>query len=260
MGADDTLRIQGSHTYTSTLPSIVLKTFELPLQDASLTSAVLSTNDSGVVLTICVHFNGPVSSEQVRFLTDEAARKMVNRLAFHLNAFLKEPEFVAGSFTKIHADGHNEYFEESIVRARFTARAEDIHYYGDEAMACLQHILGATAVVPGEGQFDLYRTLMAGSDSVAKFLAFYLVLMSAHNDSQRDLDAFILRWEPTVVYAKTDPPRGRKTDWTYETVYTRLRNQVGHSRGFALRDTRAEMDAHMTGLMTLVRKCIEVNG
>ena len=260
MEVEDALRYDGVHTYRIKLPNIVWKSFEVPLQPPPITSATLTTNDDGTELTIQTHYTGAVEPEQARMLTEEATRKIINRLAYHLNVFLQEPIYIAGSITAIHSDGHKDHFVSCVEHLGLTDSATRTHYYGDEATDCLKEKLGTTLPIPGEAQYDLYRTLLAGSDSVAKFLSFYLVLMSFHDDKQPEVETFIRRWEPTVRYEKTDPPRERKMDWTQETVYTRLRNQVGHSRQVSLRDTRAEMDTYLTGLMNLVRKCIEING
>jgi hypothetical protein len=106
---------------------------------------------------------------------------------------------------------------------------------------------------PGERYYGLFRSAMQFIDPVDGYLRFYNLLLMLHNDSQAEVDRFIVREEPGVPRT----PRKDKPHFV-ETAYTRLRNERGHHRGNANFDvTRAEMGNRLRSLMALVRKAIE---
>jgi hypothetical protein len=76
------------------------------------------------------------------------------------------------------------------------------------------------------------------------------------NDKQPAVDAFIVGEEPAV--SQTPDPRPGHTNM--ETVYTRLRNELGHKRpGVNLDVTKEEMAKHLGGLIALTKRAIELH-
>ncbi len=109
---------------------------------------------------------------------------------------------------------------------------------------------------PGEQHFGLFRSARKSVSSVEEFMHFYHILLMFFNDSQADVDAFVLGEDPTVPQTP-DPRPGQKR---METAYTRLRNELGHTRpGVNLDNTKTEMANRLGGLIGLTKRAIELH-
>ena len=83
----------------------------------------------------------------------------------------------------------------------------------------------------------------------------YHILLMLYNDRQPDVDAFIVSADPRVPQTP-DPRQGTSRK---ETIYTRLRNELGHKRpGVNLDNTRSEMTGRADGLKALTKRAIEL--
>lgn len=112
------------------------------------------------------------------------------------------------------------------------------------------------ASFPGERNFGLFRVALDSESPVEAFMVLYNILLMLNNDKQKDVDAFIVSEEPAVL--QTQKP-GRKRG-VLETVYTRLRNELGHKRPKVdLVATKAQMAGHLGGLTALAKKTIELH-
>ena len=84
----------------------------------------------------------------------------------------------------------------------------------------------------------------------------YNLFLMLYNDSQADVDAFIVGQDPSVP--QTQHPK--KKAGVMETVYTRLRNEFAHIRpGVNIATTKADMANRLGGLRDLTKKAIELN-
>ena len=106
---------------------------------------------------------------------------------------------------------------------------------------------------PGEGYYSFFRFARQSESPVEEFMYLYHILSMLFNDSQPEVDAFILQKDPKVL--KTPSPKFKNRE---ETVYTRLRNELAHQRqGVNLDDTKAEMKNQLGGLIKLTKRAIE---
>ncbi len=104
--------------------------------------------------------------------------------------------------------------------------------------------------------FGLFRSALQSLSPAEEFMHLYYILMMSFNDFQADVDAFILGQDPTVP--QTPDPRPGKN--RMETVYTRLRNELAHTRaGVNLQDTKAEMANRLGELVALTKRAIELH-
>lgn len=109
---------------------------------------------------------------------------------------------------------------------------------------------------PGEQDFGLFRSARQSMSPVEEFMHLYHILLMLFNDSQADVDAFILREDPAVPQT-WHPLRG---PGVMETVYTRLRNELAHRRaGVNLHNTKTEMANRLGGLIALTKRAIELH-
>jgi hypothetical protein len=100
--------------------------------------------------------------------------------------------------------------------------------------------------------YSAYQFAINQSDAVARFMFLYNILLQLHGDAQRQVDNFIRQEEPNVPQS----PSPRYPNVT-ETVYTRLRNEVGHTRaGTTSERTRREMEDNLATLQALVKTAI----
>jgi hypothetical protein len=91
---------------------------------------------------------------------------------------------------------------------------------------------------------------------VEDFMQLYNILLMLSNDSQAEVDAFILG-EGAAVPQTQHPLRG---PGVMETVYTRLRNELAHPRaGVNLHNTKAEMANRLGELVALTKRAIELH-
>jgi hypothetical protein len=74
-------------------------------------------------------------------------------------------------------------------------------------------------------------------DNVSRFMFLYNLALQMHSNNQKVLDEAILRIEPSCAVSPSPRFEGN------ETIYARLRNQVGHRRdGTNIEATRKEID------------------
>jgi hypothetical protein len=104
---------------------------------------------------------------------------------------------------------------------------------------------------------EVYRVAVQAVDPVNRYMSLYrllsiLCLGPAGEEKQEFVDRFIEQvTAERRTYPRPDKPR------ILETVYTVLRNEVGHARkGFDLAATRLKMDARVYELAEIVKKAI----
>lgn len=107
--------------------------------------------------------------------------------------------------------------------------------------------------------YTLFRAAMNNEDVVVKYMFLYQTLLFKHMnnngyESQNSVDKFIISHfsEDKHMYQKWNDT-GRS-----ETIYTRLRNQVGHYRGKTPVETRSTMSIKINELVELVKISIGV--
>lgn len=101
-----------------------------------------------------------------------------------------------------------------------------------------------------------FRWIMCQDDPVARFMHLYKILLSLEggpNNSQKPVDAFIVGLESGVQQVFNSHPKVNRN----ETIYTRLRNEVGHEiTGTTPASTRQGMEQHVEKLADHVKAAI----
>lgn len=99
---------------------------------------------------------------------------------------------------------------------------------------------------------SMFRGAVRSKGGVERFMHLYNLLMMLHCDHQGRLDQFIRSQEPNVPDTPSPHLKG-----VNETVYTRLRNELGHHRaGGDLERTKQEMHQQVGQLLLHVRTAI----
>jgi|SRR5882724_2326342 len=110
---------------------------------------------------------------------------------------------------------------------------------------------------PGEANYGLFRSARQSLSPVEEFIHLYHILLMLCNQQYQDekqsrVEDLIKSEDPNVP--ETPDPRKPKV---METVYTRLRNELGHKRaGVNLEDTKREMGHWLPGLIALTQRAI----
>lgn len=106
--------------------------------------------------------------------------------------------------------------------------------------------------------YDLFYSALGLTDPIARFMVLYLIVLSlckeGAKERQEDVDRFVLSIEPQVL---TFPPFNPRRSGVQETIYTKLRNQVGHIQpGTTIQSTREEMEKSLDELIKITREII----
>ena len=88
-------------------------------------------------------------------------------------------------------------------------------------------------------------------EPVERFLSLYTLMLHKNSDSQKKVDEEILRTDPTVAQYKSP-----HFD-TYETVFSKLRNEMSHKRdGINILETQNEIRFNVDRFENIVKKII----
>jgi hypothetical protein len=107
--------------------------------------------------------------------------------------------------------------------------------------------------LPGEQYYGLLRSARQSMSPVEEFIQVYNLLLMLHNNGFKNVDDFIRNEDSAVPQTPSPHIPG-----VMETVYTRLRHELGHSRvGVNLDETKAEMTKRVGALVALTKRAIE---
>jgi hypothetical protein len=117
------------------------------------------------------------------------------------------------------------------------------------------------AAPTGERYFPFLRSARLSTSPVEEFMRLYNILLMLFNDEQAEIEKFIFEQNPGVrseMRPKFKRPRRKSLE--KETIYTRLRNELGHNRtGGNLDKTQAEMKKCLDELRALTKRAIELH-
>lgn len=107
--------------------------------------------------------------------------------------------------------------------------------------------------------YSIFRTALNNKDVIVKYMFLYQILYSLNkneygNESQKEVDKYIMT---KVDKSKHQYQKWKDSHKKKETIYTRLRNQVGHSRKKTSQETRIAMEETVNDLIYIVKECIK---
>lgn len=248
-------KVEGAISYRANLPLIRFAAQTFPPEDKQASAVKIEASEDGKFLHITVFFEGLTSVEQARSFTDAIASQVVNRLTFKLGAFIGNAVCQGGGLTYTYPDGTKHYESACVAQSiTFGIQSNDVVTYGEESTRQLLDVLEKGTIKGEKEYYPMYRSAVATDDAIARYMLLYMILLYIFDDSQNKVDKFIRTQDSGVEYK--DKPKGFNGK---ETVYTRLRNQIGHRRkDTSIEDTRTEMNRHVQGLERLVKVAIEV--
>jgi hypothetical protein len=230
---------------------------EIPSAEPTIERIQLA-NPEGTELQIAISFSAVGSQDEARTIAARVIEPILNRLAFQENIAIGFPRPLTSSFIEIQTDGpldHNLSLVAHVyVQDYFTA----IRVLHPNAAAQLQADLVRPAPA-GEPHYSAFRQALNAEDFVDRFMSLFRILLDLRRtpdgrESQEVVDNFIHTEFGEALVAPSHRPNAP------ETVYTRLRNEVGHARpGVLPETTRQEISTHLADLAKIVRRAIELS-
>jgi hypothetical protein len=210
---------------------------------------------NGDVIRLRVYFAAVASHDRAKELAAKVSVAALNRIAFHHQVVIVNDRITSlslSSATDSDADGARMAASATLVMVTEASRLVLGYPTAEPVKSQLEQISP-----PGEHNYALFRSAMQATGTVKEFMILYNVLLQILGDNQPAVDAFILKEDPGVPVT---PSRNPRNPSVMETVYTRLRNEIGHRRpGVKLETTRAEMASRVAGLRALTKRAIELH-
>jgi hypothetical protein len=241
--------------YSADIEGIIFESFELETDHHLIESLIL--NMSGDRKKIILEFSVNTDSiEQARELSQETSDKVINGLRFFYNAKVGKLSSGQKTLEVLNDDGsktphiYAEFTESCGVSVTLTRHLDQL----DPRLI---------ALVNSDDQknflYNQFGFAMQIDDPVARYMLLYSILLQTKGDWQKEVDRFILNKEPKVETfqppEKSRPPKSPPQD---ETIYTKLRNEIGHVReGATFKETCQEIESKVKGLEHLTRLAIE---
>jgi hypothetical protein len=196
-----------------------------------------------------VHFDSVALEAEAKALATKVNTAALDRLGFQLDVVIGHARMTGTQFSPVNP-----------TPGVLSAGVGELLIVGEKVTM----VLGTTAeriksvleqaTPPGEVHYRLFRSARLATSLVEEFMILYQVLLMLVGDRQEDVDKFIVSEEPSVPQTPSPHRLG-----VMETVYTRLRNELGHKRARVNLDTtRAEMRARVDGLRALAKRPIEL--
>ncbi|MDE2058384.1 MAG: hypothetical protein KGL31_10835 [candidate division NC10 bacterium] len=240
---------KGAVTFVAAIKGNGLKfeSFEFNPDEASVEKVDI-VGQNGEEIRTTVYLSSVASHDEGRALAAKVTEKALDRMSIRHNLAIEKARMTEDQFSPLNSKpGVLEVAAGSVVCVGFAAKLV-LGIPPAELKAELEK-----PSLPGEDYFGLFRSACQSTGPVEAFMHLYNILLMLRKD-QAGVDAFIITKDPTVP--QTPQPGKPKVT---ETVYTRLRNELGHHRaGVNLDNTKAEMATRLGGLMSLTAQAIQL--
>ena len=240
----------GTVTFRAVITSNGLKfpSCEFNPNQTSIEKVVIESQ-SGYEILSTVHLAGVATERVGRAIANKVLTAVLDRIAFQYSLAIEDSQIVSSWFDYVSPLPGAQVQPHSGELAIIEKQAGLV--YGIPA-ADLKTELERTPL-SGEPSFSLYRLALQSRSPAERFMHLYSLLLRFFEDEQVTVDDFIRSQDPAVLQSP-DPRPGHSHR---ETVYTRLRNEFAQRRpAVNMRDTKAEMEKQMGGLIALVKQAI----
>jgi hypothetical protein len=236
----------GTVTFAAPATGLQLESIEVSSPLPEVEKINVETQQDGL-LEIRFHLIDVFDPEDAENITRPVLRSIIDRLAFEVDVGIGDPYLSGATLPKDASGSTLSALKTLPVRWRVLPAnvVPDDNWRRD-----IVKLLEKSPTRPD--LYSAYRFASYQSDAVARYMFLYNILLQLHNDSQKAVDDFILAEEPAVA-RKASPHNAGVT----ETVYTRLRNEVGHRRAGTSPDkTRTEIEHNLSALQKLTKTAI----
>lgn len=236
----------GTVQFAAPLRGLQFEPIEIADSRPAVEKIVLEAQNDGW-LHIVIHLIDIFNFEDAEAIANGILPSILNRIAFYRNVSVGEPHFRGGTLPK-GASGSSFTVRKDLQL--MWDHATPVLTLGEETRQELARILEQQYT--HHDLYSAYRFALSQSDPVARFMFLYNILLQLNGDNQQQVDAFIRSEIPGVPQSPRPDRRG-----IIETVYTRLRNEVGHRRPGATPEmTRKEIQENVAPFQVLVRTAI----
>ena len=214
---------------------------------------------NGKEILTAVHLNGVASPTDGIAIATKVHIAALDRISFFQGIAIENGHVTEKEFSPIDPPPPGEFC--------LNAEAGQLSLVGKDATLAVglsaSHVkTELEQVTPsGERNFRLFRSARLSTSPVEEFMHLYNILLMLFDDEQAGVEEFIFEQEPGVQWKhrpEVKRPKRRKP-LKKETVYTRLRNELGHKRpDVNLDDTKAEMTKCLSELRALTKRAIEL--
>jgi hypothetical protein len=245
---------RGKITFNADFTGVQFESIEFAYADSNvLLTTVKSARNEGVILI--VEIINVDSVQQIFSKAQEVADYTTKILTFKFNTLFQSFRKVDDNIVKeeLQADGT----KQTIIYAFFGI---GMGFNVDlDHIATNQQLLEVKQLLEqknhnGLTYHNLFYSALNFKDPLSKFMALYSIVLTLCKDSQEKVDQFILAFQPSIM---TNSPHRPRRSGVSETIYTRLRNEVGHIRPHTtIEQTEQEMEKNLNGLILVVKELI----
>lgn len=245
---------KGQVTFQTVFAGMAFETIEvIPPCPNVLKATIESSFDKGILLEVEIADAGTFDAAIKQ--AQEVAQHITKVLTFKFSVFHQPFRLVKDSLIEeqLSSDGSTKLIHHLQGGMRVGGSTSEWTNLGSKQVIELRNSL-QKKLHSGFFYYDLFYFALGLSDPIAKFMALYSIVLSLCSDKQEKVDQFILSQRPSV---RTNPPHKSRKSGVQETIYTRLRNQVGHVRpGTTLQTTRSEIEENLSDFMEITKELI----
>jgi hypothetical protein len=197
-------------------------------------------------LKVIFYLSHPYKKNIFIHATDELLNIILDYLSFEYGISIKGTRYLDGIYLSVHAVGTHGFTIEQITKMETEITQCKIEPYK-----------------------RLYRAALQNVDPIARFMFLYSILfdvLDAENDwGQYTVDSFI-RKHCKEVYKRTEDKKSKKLPQNkkqprMETIYTWLRNQVGHTQSDSeILEVGRIIEEKLGDISMIVKKAIKLKG
>jgi len=248
--------LTGYQSYSINLSGYIylaIPPFEISAPDFPTVDKVEIFTRNEKQIAVKIRFNNVPTEQDADSIGTLIAEQVADRLAFKYKVAANDPIKAECSFQRLNTCGSIHVSAASHLTLATVAHS--IRKIDASELTTLK-----PAIEASQPSKDLYysqfRWVMCQTDPIAKFMNLYKILLSLEggpNHTQGPVDAFIVGQEPSVQPVFNPHPKVNRN----ETIYTRLRNEVGHEiPGTTPASTRQGMENHVDRLADHVKTAI----
>lgn len=248
----------GTVSYSAPIKGFELaEEMELSAPEPEIEKIVLKTHKSGETerIAVTITLKDVFALDNFRLITHSVVDRVLNRIMFSCSGVWIGKPRPEGYCLLENATGDVFAVLESHIG--FSDHLEGVYQFSEKGRKRLKEHLENPASLPGEALYGLFNYSAWQKDPATRFMFLYNIILSLHKDEQREVDTFILTEEPGVKRIPRTYEKNGKLKQISETIYTNLRNRVGHLiPGTDLSKTYEEISQYIGSFEQLVKKAI----
>lgn len=241
---------RGTAEFTVEVSGFQLPKLEILPPQPKIARITLERTGNAPLKVICELLD-VVEADDAKNILRPVLESILDQLAFDLDASIGEPRLTNLSLPQ---DKFGNIHLETLFDTRRVVTRQDVTP-DEEQRKKLQAVVQQSH--KSADLYSAYRFAVRQDDAVKRYMFLYNILLRLHGDDQRAVDNFIQQEEPNVQL-NTSNRRTKKARKPMETVYTTLRNEVGHVRSQSdPAQTSADIAKYVDRLQDLTRTALQ---